>query len=95
LSLPLQAKSRTIEAAATLLQVRLIFALLPFAQALRFLRIEKSPAACGRVAAAEAAEIGLANNAARTISRCVSSAGLCRFIDAASSRRHCNRSYGR
>jgi hypothetical protein len=60
LSLPLQAKSRTIEAAATLLQVRLIFALLPFAQALRFLRIEKSPAACGRVAAAEAAEIGLA-----------------------------------
>jgi hypothetical protein len=59
-ALPLPEKSRTLEAAATLLQVRLIFGLLPFARALRLLHIEQRPAGFGRSAAAEATDIGRA-----------------------------------
>lgn len=67
-ALPLPEKSRTLEATATLLQVRLIFGLLPFARALRFLHIEEMHADFGRSAAAEAADIGRAiSRAARYV----------------------------
>jgi hypothetical protein len=62
-ALSLAEKSRTLEAAATLLRVRLIFGLLPFARALRLLRIEQGQVVFGRMAAAEATDI------ARAISR--------------------------
>ena len=63
LVLPLPEKSRILESAATLLQVRVIFGFVPFARALRLLRIEQGEATYGRIAVTEATEI------ARAISR--------------------------
>jgi hypothetical protein len=58
-----QEKRRTIEAVATLLEVRLILGFLPFARALRLLRVAQAQGAPGRIAVTEAADI------ARAISR--------------------------
>jgi Transglutaminase-like superfamily len=55
--LPAQERRRTIEAAATLLQVRLSFGLLPFARALRLLRVEQRQVGVGPAATDEAAEV--------------------------------------
>ena len=67
-ALPLPEKIRTLEAAATLLQVRLIFGLLPFARALRLLHIEQKQTGFRQSATAEATDIGRAiSRAARYV----------------------------
>lgn len=61
-------RSRTVEAAVSLLVVRLAFGLLPFASALRLLRVAPGENGTGRVAASEAVEIGRAvGRAARRV----------------------------
>lgn len=58
-ALPIREQGRTVEAALSLLAVRLAFGLLPFPKALRLFRIAQSEANAARVAA-EAAEVASA-----------------------------------
>jgi Transglutaminase-like superfamily len=58
----------TLEAAVSLLVVRLAFGLLPFAAALRLLRIAQGETGAGRVAARDALDVGRAvSRAARAV----------------------------
>ncbi len=59
-ALPARERGRTVEAALSLLAVRLVLGLLPFPRALWLLRIVQGEAGIGRVDAAEASEISRA-----------------------------------
>jgi hypothetical protein len=59
-ALPARDRGRIVEAALSLLAVRLAFGLLPFPRVLRLLRIVQGETGRGRVAAAEACEVGSA-----------------------------------
>lgn len=60
LALPPGQRSATVEAALSLLAVRLTLGLLPFRLALRLLRVAPGETGAGRVAAAEADDVGRA-----------------------------------
>ena len=59
-ALPAREQGRVIEAALSLLAVRLALGLLPFPRALRLLRVVQAETWAGRLAAAEASEVGCA-----------------------------------
>jgi hypothetical protein len=60
LALPLREQGRTVEAALTLLAVRLAFVVLPFPRALKRMRVTPGGDGGGRLAAAEAAQVARA-----------------------------------
>jgi hypothetical protein len=59
-SLPTAERARTVEAAVSLLIVRLVLGLLPFARALKVLRVSSGDGVRGRIAASEARDISRA-----------------------------------
>src|SRR5438094_485073 len=59
-ALPAQERGCTIEAALTLLVVRLAFGLLPFPRALRLLSVAEGQTSAGRIVGSEACDIGRA-----------------------------------